>query len=109
MRIDTNNMAGIGASGLDRTQSADAVEQQAGQAVAKRGAGGATDQVNLSVLAERLQSMEPQSPERQARLEQLSAAYQAGTYNPDPMAVSEAMIDDATSSSGDASGRVGPG
>lgn len=47
MRIDTNNMAGIGASGLDRTQSADAVEQQAGQAVAKRGAGGATDQVNL--------------------------------------------------------------
>ncbi len=109
MRIDTNNMAGIGASGLDRTQSTDAVEQQAGQAVAKRGAGGATDQVNLSVLAERLQSMEPQSAERQARLEQLAAAYQAGTYNPDPMAVSEAMIDDATMSSGDPSSGVGPG
>ncbi|MGJ5820648.1 flagellar biosynthesis anti-sigma factor FlgM [Paludibaculum fermentans] len=109
MRIDTNNMAGIGASGLDRTQSADAVEQQAGQAVAKRGAGGAADQVNLSVLAERLQAMEPQSPERQARLEQLAAAYQAGTYNPDPAAVSEAMIDDATMASGESTGSVGPG
>ncbi|WP_321474275.1 flagellar biosynthesis anti-sigma factor FlgM [uncultured Paludibaculum sp.] len=101
MRIDTNNMAGIEASGLDRTQSTEAVEQQAGPGVAKRGTRGGADQVSLSTLAERLQSLESQSPERQARLEHLTAAYQSGNYDPDPDAISEAIIEDATSAGAD--------
>lgn len=109
MRIDNNNMAGIGASGLDRTQSTEAVEIQTGQGVAKRGQGGNTDHVNLSTLAERLRSLESQSPERQARLDQLAAAYQSGKYDPDPEAVSEAVIEDAAATAADGAGGIGGG
>lgn len=88
-------MAGIGASGLDRTQSTEAVDQQASTGAARRLGRGGTDQVSLSRLAEQLKALDSQSPERQARLDQLAAAYQAGEYNPDPEAVGDAVIDDA--------------
>lgn len=99
MRLEDNYMSGIGASGLNRAQAADAVERKA----VKSGSGGATagtDEVTLSTLTERLQELSAQleatgdnSPDREARLNELTAVVESGKYTPDVEGLSATLID----------------
>ena len=54
------------------------------------------DDVHLSELVRSLRSLAAESPERQAKIEQLARAYADGSYRPDPQATAAAMIHDAT-------------
>jgi anti-sigma28 factor (negative regulator of flagellin synthesis) len=99
MRIQDNSMAGVGASGLDKTQAA---ETQQRQTTGTGGAGktGSSDAVSLSSLAGKVQAEDVNSPEREARLATLAASFAAGTYQPNLDVVSGAMIDEAVGETG---------
>src|SRR5277367_926097 len=53
------------------------------------------DDVHLSELVRSLRSLAAESPERQARLEQIARSYASGTYEPDTVATASNMINDA--------------
>jgi len=53
------------------------------------------DEVHLSELVRSLRSLASDSPERQARLEELARVYAAGNYTVDAAAIAAKMIDDA--------------
>lgn len=57
--------------------------------------GDADDGVQLSGLAQQLQSQAPDSPERTARVESIARAYAQGTYKVDAQATASGIIDDA--------------
>ena len=99
MRIHDTNTAGLGTSGPSRAQSTEAAGAEGLRQSGRDAATGESDRVNLSVLAERLRSQEPESAQHAAHLEQLSAAFRAGTYTPDPGRVSDKLIDEALVSS----------
>ena len=104
MRIDNNNMAGIGASGLNRAQAAEAAERQANAVGANKTSSSSSDRVNLSTLAEQIKKMDVNSPQQEQRLSQLAAVFKAGKYAPDPEAISGAMLDEALGGSSLAKG-----
>lgn len=92
MKVNDSNLGG-----LVSTQSNNAQPVQSGQNA--RGAGvqgpASNDDVHLSELVRSLRSLAADSPERQARLEQIARAYANGTYKVDPQATAAKMIDDA--------------
>jgi anti-sigma28 factor (negative regulator of flagellin synthesis) len=53
------------------------------------------DDVHLSELVRSLRSLASDSPERQAKLEELARIYAAGTYTVDVAATAGKMIEDA--------------
>lgn len=93
MKIDNNNVAGLG---LDRSAgAAPAARYGAGNAAGINGNDANSDQINLSDLSRQLRVEQPDSAERQNRIEALAAAYAAGSYNVDPLTVSQRIVDDA--------------
>src|ERR1700733_11054434 len=98
MKVNDPNLAGLAntgatsgtTSGLSRAQEAKKTSQSS---VAGRAAGGAGsgDDVHLSELVRSLRSMAADSPERQARIEQIARSYASGTYKVDPQATASAM------------------
>ncbi len=96
MRIDDKNLSSASAAGLERTQAADKAEQASQRAaIARSGTPGQSDQVQLSSLAQSVQSLEPDSAATQARLDQLAKLAASGKYAPDPEAIAERMIEDS--------------
>ena len=73
----------------------DATDQVGGNQAARTNSGTATDDVHLSELVRSLRSLVPDSPERQARLEQIARAYANGTYEVDAEATASKIIDDS--------------
>jgi len=67
---------------------------QSGRNQASR-AGAGSDDVHLSELVRSLRSLAADSPERQARIEQIARAYANGTYHVDAEATASKIIDDA--------------
>ena len=94
------NAADLYKSDLQRTSDVQQTQQTARAATAAAGAGpvaGANDDVHLSELVRTLRSLASDSPERQARIEQLARAAANGSYKVDPQATADALINDATS------------
>jgi anti-sigma28 factor (negative regulator of flagellin synthesis) len=54
-----------------------------------------SDDAHLSELVRSLRSLAANSPERQARLEQLARAYASGTYRVNAQGTASKMIEDA--------------
>ena len=54
-----------------------------------------SDNVNLSELARSLRSLASDSPERQAKLEELARRHASGNYTVDAAATAAKIIDDA--------------
>jgi anti-sigma28 factor (negative regulator of flagellin synthesis) len=54
-----------------------------------------SDDVHLSELVRSLRSLASDSPERQAKLEELARLYAAGSYTVDAAATAAKIIDDA--------------
>jgi flagellar biosynthesis anti-sigma factor FlgM len=68
---------------------------QSGSKQAPRGSPDAAhDDVHLSELVRSLRSLAADSPERQARLEQIARAYANGTYEVDAEGTAAKIIDD---------------
>jgi anti-sigma28 factor (negative regulator of flagellin synthesis) len=54
-----------------------------------------SDDINLSELVRSLRSLAPDSPERQAQLEELARVYASGNYTVDAAATAAKIIEDA--------------
>lgn len=95
MKVNDTNLGS-----LVSTQTTGAQQtQQTGQKSAAGGApvqgAGSNDDVHLSELVRSLRSLAADSPERQARLEQIARSYANGTYQVDAQATASGIIDDA--------------
>ena len=55
---------------------------------------GPVDEMHLSELVRTLRSLAGDSPERQARIEQIARAYASGAYQPDAGATASRIVDD---------------
>lgn len=95
MRIDDNGTTGIGAPGLGRAQQSAEVTARQDAAAARTARSGSGDEVSLSTLAGHLNAAKEGSPEREARIASLAAAFEAGSYEADPQAVAEGIIGEA--------------
>ena len=96
MKVNDPN-PGLASTGANRTQET----QQTGSRVSGspvQGTTGSRDDVHLSELVRSLRSLAADSPERQARLEQIARSYANGTYKVDPQATASKIIDDALES-----------
>jgi flagellar biosynthesis anti-sigma factor FlgM len=92
MRISDSNLNAVTTSAQQAAQAAAA--GAAGRAgVAK--AGTRSDQVQISDLSSALRALSAGSPEREARVDQLAAVYQAGHYRVDAAAVSRSVVSEA--------------
>jgi len=97
MKVNDSNLssASAGAAGASRTQET----ARAGTAVRSGNAptSGASigDDVHLSELVRSLRSLASDSPERQAKLEELARTYATGHYRVDAAATASKIIDDA--------------
>lgn len=102
MKINEQNLAGVGGSQLSRTQGVDSLSSS--KRTSSNSTDGAQDRAQLSALAERIRAADPQSSAHAQRLQKLAAVVQSGKYNLDAGAVSDALINESTSSSGGGSG-----
>jgi flagellar biosynthesis anti-sigma factor FlgM len=97
MKVNDPNLSSLGNASLGTTGVAGT--QQAGQTSRSQntttGAGGLSDDVHLSELVRSLRSLAADSPERQAKIEQLARSYASGTYQVDPKATASKIVDDA--------------
>lgn len=100
MRVDDPNLRGANPAGAENAGRA---ERAAGVDRAARthkpaepgdGAGG-EDSVSLSSLAEKLQEMGIATPEREARLQELTRAVESGNYKVDSAELSRSLIQGA--------------
>ena len=98
-RVATGAAAGVAADGAD--QGINAAQPAAKAAAAAAGATGsaeagiANDDVHLSELVRTLRSLAAESPERQARIEQLARSYISGNYHVDAPATADGIINDS--------------
>ena len=94
-----SSLASTGASGAQQTGQTSQTGRAAGgsQAEGAPGASG-SDDVHLSELVKNLRSLASDSPERQAKLEELARSYAGGTYQVNPEATASGIINDATKS-----------
>ena len=96
MKVNDPNLTSPASTGTSRTQES----RRSGQAARSSGPGAAdgtasSDDIHLSELVRSLRSLAADSPERQARIEQIARAYANGTYKVDPEATAAKIIDDA--------------
>jgi flagellar biosynthesis anti-sigma factor FlgM len=93
----TQTSTNLSTAGTQRTQGT----QPTGESTRAGGtsSGSATgDDVHLSELVRSLRSLAADSPDRQARLEQIARTYASGAYKVDPQATASKIIDDAIES-----------
>jgi hypothetical protein len=93
MKIYDSNMSGVPAGAAQRTQET----QQTDRSTSGRPAGtGNGDRVEFSGNLGRLSRvLSTFQADRSNRIQSLAAQYQSGTYRPDPVATSRAMIAEA--------------
>ena len=96
MKVNDPNLTGAASTGASRTQETRRAGQDArsSDAASRRGVTSGDD-IHLSELVRSLRSLAADSPERQARIEQIARAYADGTYKVDADATAAKIIDDA--------------
>jgi anti-sigma28 factor (negative regulator of flagellin synthesis) len=95
MRVDQRNLTGAAAAETGKARESQAIGRD-GRTGSSRSGGAGSDQVDLSPLSRALNAS---ASSRSSRVEQLSAQYRAGQYQPDPAEVSKSMVGDALASS----------
>ena len=93
MRIDDNQLSGIGPAPPGASQNVRSTTQQGASAATPGEAGAGTDEVRLSVVADQVGSAEA-TPERAAKIAELAKLVQSGQYNPNPEKVADSIIKD---------------
>jgi flagellar biosynthesis anti-sigma factor FlgM len=97
MKVNDPNLpaAGLGTGSVHSAKTEQVGRAGSRTAGVQNGGVAPSDDVHLSELVRSLRSLAADSPERQAKIEQLARAYAAGTYKPDAEATAAAMIKDA--------------
>lgn len=101
MKIDNNNLSSLTPAETLGTQQTGRTGQTAGSSLTPATGGASSvdassgDDIHLSELVRSLRSLAADSPERQARIEQIARSYASGTYQVDPQATAAKIIDDA--------------
>jgi flagellar biosynthesis anti-sigma factor FlgM len=98
MKVNDPNLASLAATGASQTRDIGRAGSSGGaRGPAQSGATGVTDKIHLSELVRSLRSLAADSPERQARIEQIARDYANGSYKVDAQATASKIIDDASS------------
>jgi flagellar biosynthesis anti-sigma factor FlgM len=85
----------LGADGVNGARPAAKAAAAAAGATGSTGASAGNDDVHLSELVRTLRSLAADSPERQARIEQLARSYVSGNYHVDAQATADGIISDS--------------
>jgi anti-sigma28 factor (negative regulator of flagellin synthesis) len=94
MRVDQRNLTGAAAAEAERARESQSLGRDGRPGAASGGAG--SDHVELSALSRALNAG---ASSRSARVQELTAQYQAGQYQPDAAGISRTMVGDALASS----------
>jgi len=97
MKVNDSNLPPLGSTGVSKPQET-APSTLGNRSSSVSGKAGAGDDVHLSELVRSLRSLAADSPERQARMEQLARSYANGTYKVDSKATASKIVDDAQQS-----------
>ena len=96
MKVNNNNLTSLTPAETLGTQQTGRTGQTTGSSQTPATGGTSSgDDIHLSELVRSLRSLAADSPERQARIEQIARSYASGTYQVDPQATAAKMIDDA--------------
>jgi flagellar biosynthesis anti-sigma factor FlgM len=95
MKVNDPNLSSLASTGALRTNETSRSGQTARPAEPSANSAAPSDDIHLSELVRSLRSLAADSPERQARIEQIARAYADGTYKMDPQATAAKIIDDA--------------
>jgi flagellar biosynthesis anti-sigma factor FlgM len=96
MKVNDPNLTSLGSAEAARSQETARTQAAARQAQTASAGAASGDDVHLSELVRSLRSLAADSPERQAKIEEITRAYASGNYKVDVEATASAMIDDAT-------------
>ena len=97
MKVHDSNPNPVATTGAAGTREAQRIGQR-GASVSGTNGPATGDDVHLSELVRSLRAMASDSPERQARIEEIARAHASGTYRVDGEATASGIIDDALSS-----------
>ncbi len=96
MKVNDPNQASLASSSTSASRTKETERSGQSSRVANVPGGlKSSDDVHLSELVRSLRSLAADSPERQARLEQIARSVANGTYKVDPKATASKIIDDA--------------
>jgi flagellar biosynthesis anti-sigma factor FlgM len=96
MKADDTNLSSLASSVASGIRQTGRAGQAAGSSDPSTASGASpNDDIHLSELVRCLRSLAAESPERQARIEQIARSYASGTYRVDPRATASKIIDDA--------------
>jgi anti-sigma28 factor (negative regulator of flagellin synthesis) len=94
MRVDQRNLTGAAETG--RARESQSVGRDGRSVSSTKSGSSGPDQVELSSLSHALNAS---ASSRSARIDQLTALYQAGQYQPDPAQISKSMVSEALAGS----------
>jgi flagellar biosynthesis anti-sigma factor FlgM len=104
MKVTDPNLSSLGGSqtassaqnagGAGRSQQTERTGQSTLSGSTGAGTQASGDDVHLSELVQSLRSLAAESPERQARIEQIARSYANGTYQVDAQATASKIVDD---------------
>jgi flagellar biosynthesis anti-sigma factor FlgM len=94
MKINEPNLSSLGIDGASKSQET-AKPGKGSRSTGASAIPNPNDDVHLSELVRSLRSLAADSPERQARIEQIARAYADGAYHVDAHATASKMIDDS--------------
>ncbi len=96
MKVTNNNLTSLTpAEALGTQQTGRTGQASSSPQTPATGGAASGDDIHLSELVRSLRSLAADSPERQARIEQIARSYASGTYQVNPQATASKMIDDA--------------
>ncbi len=95
MKVNDPNLSSLGSAGAARAHETARTNPASRTADSSAAAASSNDDVHLSELVRSLRSLAADSPERQAKIEELTRAYAGGNYKVDAPATASAIIDDS--------------
>ncbi len=96
MKVNNNDLSSLNPAEALGTQQSGRTGQTTGSSQSPATGGVASgDDIHLSELVRSLRSLAADSPERQARIEQIARSYASGTYPVEPQATASKIVDDA--------------
>jgi flagellar biosynthesis anti-sigma factor FlgM len=97
MKVNDTNLSSLASTGTQQTERMAQTSRPTGAGVSSASSSSGDD-IHLSELVRSLRSLAADSPERQARLEQIARSYANGSYKVDAEGTAAKMIDDGIQS-----------
>jgi flagellar biosynthesis anti-sigma factor FlgM len=95
MKVNDPNLASLASTTAAKAQQSTSPTPASRGSIPTGQTSAAADDVHLSELVRSLRSLAADSPERQARIEQIARDYANGSYQADVQATASRIIDDA--------------